>query len=82
MTIKTTERSTQGREIVMAPKNRSADPIEIQLAIEAAIQDSVGKGLVADTGQRRWSKRTGRYEIVWEYTAAGKMFLNTEHKSN
>jgi hypothetical protein len=66
----------------MAPKNRSADPIEIQLAIEAAIQDFVRKGLVADSGQRRWSERTGRYEIVWEYTAAGKMFLNTECKGN
>ncbi|OIQ72121.1 hypothetical protein GALL_462550 [mine drainage metagenome] len=66
----------------MAPKNRSADPIEIQLAIEAAIQDFVRKGLVADSGQRRWSERTGRCEIVWEYTAAGKTFLNTEYKGN
>jgi hypothetical protein len=66
----------------MARKDRSADPAEIQLAIEAAIQDFVGKGLVADFGQRSWSERTGRCEIVWEHTAAGKMFLNTEHKSN
>jgi hypothetical protein len=79
MTIETTESSTQGRDD-MARKDRPADPAEIQLAIEAAIQDFVGKGLVADSGQRRWSERTGRYEIVWEYTAAGKMFLNTEHK--
>lgn len=66
----------------MARKDRSADPAAIQLAIEAAIQDFVAKGLVADSGQRRWSERTGRYEIVWEYTAAGKMFLNSEHKRN
>jgi hypothetical protein len=66
----------------MARKDRPADPAEIQIAIEAAIQDFVGKGLVADSGQRRWSERTGRDEIVWEYTAAGKMFLNTELKSN
>ena len=50
MTIKTTERSTQGREIDMARKDRSADPAEIQLAIEAAIQDFVGKGLVRKDG--------------------------------
>lgn len=66
----------------MARKDRSADPAEIQLAIEAAIRDFVGKGLIADSGQRRWSERTSRYEIVWEYTAAGKMFLNTEYRSN
>jgi len=82
MTIKTTERSTQGRGNRYGKKDRSADPAEIQLAIEAAIQDFVAKGVVADSGQRRWSERTGRYEIVWEYTAAGKTFLNTEHKSN
>jgi hypothetical protein len=39
---------------------------------EAAIQDFVGKGLVADSGQRRWSERTGRYEIVWESKLFGK----------
>jgi hypothetical protein len=66
----------------MARKDWPTDPAEIQLAIEAAIQDFVGKGLVADSGQKRWSERTGRYEIVWEYTAAGKMFLNTEYKGN
>ena len=66
----------------MARQDRSAAPAEIQLAIEAAIQNFVRRGLVADSGQRRWSERTGRYEIVWEYTAAGKMFLNTEYKGN
>ena len=66
----------------MARKDRLTDPTEIQLAIEAAIQDFVRRGLVADSGQRKWSERTGRYEIVWEHTAAGKMFLNTEYKSN
>ena len=33
----------------MARKDRSADPAEIQLAIEAAIQDFVAKGLVERT---------------------------------
>ena len=66
----------------MPRKDRPTDPAEIQRSIEEAIQELVRKGLVVDSGQRRWSQRTGRYEIVWEYTAAGKMFLNTEHKSN
>ena len=46
----------------MARQDRSADPAEIQLAIEAAIQDFVGRGLVADSGQRRWSERKHRSE--------------------
>jgi hypothetical protein len=66
----------------MPRKDWPTDPAEIQRSIEEAIQELVRKGLVVDSGQRRWSQRTGRYEIVWEYTAAGKMFLNTEHKSN
>ena len=74
MTSETTERSTQVREIGMARKDRLTDPAEIQLAIEAAIQDLVRKGLVVDSGQRRWSQRTGRYEIVWESTVFGKSF--------
>ena len=34
-------------------------------AIEQAIQDLAREGLIVDTGRRRWSARTGRYEIVW-----------------
>ena len=34
-------------------------------AIEEAIQDLARQGLIVDTGHRRWSERTGRYEIVW-----------------
>jgi hypothetical protein len=58
----------------MARKDRSADPAEIQLAIEAAIQDFVRKGLVVDSGQRRWSHGLAGYEIVWESTVFGKTF--------
>jgi hypothetical protein len=54
----------------MARKDRPADPAEIQLAIESAIQDFARKGLVADSGQRRWSERTRRYEIVWDLLPA------------
>jgi hypothetical protein len=36
--------------------------------IEAAIHRLVEMGLVADTGRRKWSDKTGRYEIVWAST--------------
>ena len=57
----------------MPRKDRPADA-EIQRLFEEAIQDLVRKGLVVDSGQRRWSQRTGRYEIVWESTVFGKTF--------
>ena len=57
----------------MPRKDRPADT-EIQGLIEEAIQDLVRKGLVIDSGQRRWSQRTGRYEIVWESKVFGKAF--------
>jgi hypothetical protein len=57
----------------MPRKDRPADA-EIQRLIEEAIQDLVRKGLVVDSGQRRWSQRTGRYEIVWESKLFGKTF--------
>lgn len=34
-------------------------------AIQQAIQDLAREGLIVDSGRRRWSERTGRYEIVW-----------------
>ena len=58
----------------MPRKDRPTDPEEIQLAIEAAIQELVRKGLIVDSGKRRWSQRTGRYEIVWESKLFGKTF--------
>jgi hypothetical protein len=33
--------------------------------IEEAIQRLAKRGLIVDSGKRRWSERTGRYEIVW-----------------
>jgi chromosome segregation and condensation protein ScpB len=43
----------------------SDDNDERHEAIEQAIQDLARRGLIVDTGRRRWSERTGRYEIVW-----------------
>jgi hypothetical protein len=34
-------------------------------AIEQALQKLARKGLIVDTGRRRWSKRTRGYRIVW-----------------
>jgi hypothetical protein len=52
----------------MARKDQPEDRTQMRIAIEAAIQDLVRKGLVVDSGQRRWSERTKRYEIVWAST--------------
>jgi hypothetical protein len=52
----------------MRRKDWPTDPAEMRRSIDEAIQDLVRKGLVVDSGQRRWSKRTGRYETVWEST--------------
>ena len=62
------------RNLDMPRKDRPTDPAEIQRSIEEAIQELVTKGLVVDSGQRRWSQRTGRYEIVWESKLFGKTF--------
>jgi hypothetical protein len=35
-------------------------------AIEQAIEEAARMGLIVDSGERRWSQRTGRYEIVWK----------------
>ena len=58
----------------MARKDWPTDPAEIQRSIEEAIQHFVRKGWLVDSGQKRWSRRTGRYEIVWESTIFGNTF--------
>ena len=34
-------------------------------AIEQALQSLARKGLIVDSGRRRWSERTRSYQIVW-----------------
>ena len=34
--------------------------------IEESIKSMVKMGLLVDSGHRRWSERTGRYEIAWK----------------
>jgi hypothetical protein len=74
MTIETTRAQHKGGNIVMRRKDWPTDPTEIQRSIEEAIQEAVRKGWLVDSGQKRWSPRTGRYEIVWESTIFGKTF--------
>jgi hypothetical protein len=59
----------------MARNDWPTDPAEIRRAIETAIQELVEQGLLVDSGERRWSQQTKRYEIVWVAIGAG----NTGH---
>jgi hypothetical protein len=47
-------------------------PDQIDIEIGLAIQRLVEKGLVFDTGRKRWSERSGRYETVWARTGLGE----------
>jgi hypothetical protein len=42
-----------------------ANPDQFGLEIQAALQRLASKGLIFDTGKKRWSEGSGRYEIVW-----------------
>jgi hypothetical protein len=72
MTIETTRAQHKGGNIVMGRKDWPT--AEIRCSIDEAIRDLVRKGLEVNSGQRRWSKRTGRYETVWESKVFGKTF--------
>jgi hypothetical protein len=37
-----------------------------------AIQTLVEDGLVVDSGRKKWSERTGQYEIVWVLSPSGR----------
>jgi hypothetical protein len=56
----------------MRTTNKPVGPDQIDIEIKLAIQRLVEKGLVFDTGRKRWSERTGRYETVWASTGVGK----------
>jgi hypothetical protein len=56
----------------MTRKDKPIDPTETQIEIEAAMKDLVEAGILYDTGRRRWSERTGRYQIVWAHTGRGE----------
>jgi hypothetical protein len=49
-------------------RRKPLDGIEIDAAyklIEDVFQNLAAEGVIYDTGKRRWSERTGRYQIVW-----------------
>jgi hypothetical protein len=41
------------------------NPDQFRLEIKAALQRLASKGLIFDTGKKRWCEASGRYEIVW-----------------
>src|SRR6266478_6343967 len=43
---------------------------------EEAIQDLVRRGLVVDSGQKRWCQRTRSYQVVWKCTKLGEEYDN------
>jgi hypothetical protein len=45
--------------------NWSDDIDEHCKAIAQAIRNLARKGLIVDTGRRKWCEQTGRYGIVW-----------------
>jgi hypothetical protein len=52
----------------MARKDKPEELNEIR----AAVQELVRRGLVVDSGERRCSERTKRYEIVWALAGSGE----------
>jgi hypothetical protein len=45
--------------------NWPIDEDEAYREIERALQSLAKKGLIVDTGDRRWSARRGEWQIVW-----------------
>lgn len=35
-------------------------------AMDEVLREAVRRKIIVDTGKKRWSDRTGRYEIVWK----------------
>jgi hypothetical protein len=58
----------------MSNENRKVAPLPPEILdrddfleeIHDAIRELARLGLIVDSGERRWSERTGRYEIVWK----------------
>jgi hypothetical protein len=58
-------RSQKERDLNMT-QGRDRFRVETEAAMEAVIQEAIKKGFMVDSGRRKWSKRTGCYEIVWK----------------
>jgi len=55
-----------GRDIDMTDKYFST--------VEEAIQDLESRGLIEDSGQRRWCQRSRSYQVVWKCTKLGEEY--------
>jgi hypothetical protein len=54
-------------------KPKVVDPIDaLYDGVVRELQSLAEDGLVADSGRKRWCKRTGRYETVWVLTELGE----------
>ena len=47
------------------------DDKEMLDAMDEALQRAVKEGIIVDSSERKWSDRTGRYEIVWKSKISG-----------
>jgi hypothetical protein len=50
---------------------RKPTPAEIR-ALDEVFQKLARDGVIVDSGRKKWSHRTGRYEIIWESRIFGK----------
>jgi hypothetical protein len=71
-TTKHSQHQPQQGKVSMAQNDKPHDTTETQIEIEAAIKQLVEEGILYDTGRRRWSERTGRYQIVYARTVRGE----------
>jgi hypothetical protein len=47
------------------PSSTVPDDKDISEAIDEALEEAARRGIIEDTGKRKWSERNGRNEIVW-----------------
>jgi hypothetical protein len=49
----------------MAEQDKTETIGNAKYLVQEAVLDLANLGLLVDSGKRRWSERTGRYEVVW-----------------
>jgi hypothetical protein len=60
--------SSNGKIEMKSDFNRSPTYEEICQAIKQLVQD----GLIVDSGRKKWSERTGKFEILWSLSPTGR----------
>jgi hypothetical protein len=56
----------------MAQKSKPTNSPPTEAEVRAALKSLAKKGVIVDSGRKRWSERSGRYEIVWVSAVIGK----------